>query len=104
MQQSPKPTLQVLIRDRVESDPQFLEDLTSDPHRAIADMLGVDVPHTVEIVLHEQSPTEINLVLPYRAPRLADGELSDEQLAAVGGGVGWAFDVDGTFAGGHFVL
>lgn len=104
MQQAPKPTLQVLIRDRVEEDPRFLTDLMLDPHRAIAEMLGVEVPGSVEIVLHEQSPTEINLVLPYRAPRLAAGELSDDQLASVVGGLGWAFDEDGTFAGGHFVL
>jgi len=107
VQQSTKPTLQVLIRDRVEADPQFLADLVSDPHRAIAEMLGVHVPTSVEIVLHEQSPAEINLVLPFRAPRMVGGELSEEQLSAVGGGGGggdWVFDADGTFAGGQFAL
>jgi hypothetical protein len=104
MADSPKPTLQVLIRDRVEEDPQFLDFLMSDPHGAITDVLGVFVPPTVEIVLHEQTQTEINLVLPFRAPPQVSDELTEEQLEAVGGGVGWFFDESGDFLGGNFTL
>lgn len=104
MPESLKPTLQVLVRDRVEADPAFLDFLVSDPHGAITDILGVFVPPSVEIVLHEQTQTEINLVLPFRAPRTVGGELSDDELEAVGGGVGWHFDASGDFLGGHFTL
>lgn len=104
MTDSPKPTLQVLVRDRVEEDPQFLDFLLSDPHGAITDVLGVFVPPSVEIVLHAQTQTEINLVLPFRAPRQMGDELTDEQLEAVGGGTGWHFDESGDCLGGNFTL
>lgn len=100
--------LQVLVRDRIERNPEFLGFLLDDPHAAITEVLGVFVPPSVEIVLHEQTQTQINLVLPYRAPHLKHDEpsdqLSEEDLESVGGGVGWFFNASGELLGGQFVL
>lgn len=65
-------------------DPAFREQLLSDPRGAVAAALNVEIPETIVINVHEDSPSTFNLVLP------ASGDLSEADLELVAGGAkGW---------------
>ena len=57
------------------NDQDFRARLTSDPKGAIEEALGVTVPETMSIEVHEDSATTAHLVLP-PAAALNEGELS----------------------------
>jgi hypothetical protein len=69
---------------RAGSDQAFREQLLADPKAAIQSAYGIDFDPVVELVVLEETPTRFYLVLP-----AAGAELSDEQLGAVSGGVGF---------------
>ena len=57
------------------NDQGFRARLTNDPKGAIEEALGVTVPETMSIQVHEDSATTAHLVLP-PAAALSEGELS----------------------------
>ena len=71
------------VRDRAASDPAFRSQLLSDPSAAMSDLLGTPVPDAVSITVHEESLTDIHLVIP------ALSNLSQEDLELVAGGTNW---------------
>jgi len=55
-------------------DESFKHRLLADPKTTIEDELGVPLPPDVEIFIHEQTPTEVHLVLPMK-PTTLDTEV-----------------------------
>ncbi len=65
---------------RAAQDEGFRAQLIDDPKTAIKDALGIDVPESVSVFVHEESATTAHLVLPPGA------NLSDAELASVAAG------------------
>ena len=72
------------VSERASRDPEFRARLLSDPSAAMAELLGMPVPDVVRITVHEESPTDIHLVIP------AANELSSQDLELVAGGIDWS--------------
>ncbi len=66
--------------DRAAQDGGFRAQLVDDPKAAIKDALGIDVPESVSVTVHEDTATMAHLVLPPAA------NLSDADLASVAAG------------------
>jgi hypothetical protein len=58
--------------------------LLADPRPVLSDLVGFDIPETVQVVLHEESLTQIHLTIP------SIDALSDADLELVAGGVYWS--------------
>jgi len=69
-----------LIADRIAADPSFRDSLLADPQTVLSEVVGFDIPETVEVVLHEESLTQIHLTIP------SAQALSDDDLELVVGG------------------
>lgn len=77
-----------LVSGRLADDPGFREKLLTDPRAALGDLVGMKLPDFVTVEVHEESLTNIHLVIPATA---SSGEVSDKDLELVaGGGVCWA--------------
>ena len=63
-----------------------VEAILADPRGVISGIVGFDIPANVQVVLHEESLTQIHLTIP-ATDHLADDELG---LVAGGGLVCWA--------------
>ena len=72
--------MQARIVGKANADADFRTRLVSDPKGAIAQELGVTIPASLGIEVHEESATTAHLVLP-PASKLSEGELQ-----AVAGG------------------
>ncbi len=72
--------MQARIVGKANADADFRARLRSDPKGAIAQELGVTIPASLSIEVHEESATTAHLVLP-PASKLSEGELQ-----AVAGG------------------
>jgi hypothetical protein len=70
------------VLERAQADEAFRTALLADPRTAIQDAFEVGLTFDVRVI--EETPNEVVLVLP--ATERAD-ELSDEELAAVAGGI-----------------
>ena len=68
------------IVDKAATDADFRAQLLSDPKRALEQELGVAIPASMSIEVHEESGTTAHLVLP------PDSKLSKDELQAVTGG------------------
>jgi hypothetical protein len=75
---------QALVTERADSDAAFRALLLADPSAAMAELIGMPVPEAVRITVHEESPTDIHLVIP------AASALSDQDLDLVSGGIDWS--------------
>lgn len=75
--------LDTMIRERLADDPGFRDVLLADPRAAVSSLVGVDLPDLVTVSVHEESLTNIHVVLP--AARGA-GELAEDDLELVAGG------------------
>jgi hypothetical protein len=62
------------ILSRADEDSDFRARLIADPNAAIADEIGMSLPHGFEVTVHEDSATTTHLVLP-PSPALTDAEL-----------------------------
>jgi hypothetical protein len=71
------------IAERLASDPAFRAALLSDPHSALAALSGAQIPESVRVTVHEESPADIHLVIA------ASSTLSDTDLELVSGGYDW---------------
>jgi hypothetical protein len=72
------------IRERAEADPAFRAQLLAKPKEALEAELGVQIPDNVSVQVHEESLSEVHLVLP-----ASQEDLSDADLELVAGGAGW---------------
>jgi len=72
--------LEAQIVARAWADEGFRERLRTDPHAAVADETGFDVPESIEIEVLEETPEKAYLVIPMNRV-----EIADEQLEAAGG-------------------
>jgi hypothetical protein len=83
--------IKAAVLAKAANDPAFRAQLLSDPRAALAAALNVELPETVVINVHEDSPSTFNLVLP------ASGDLSEADLELVAGGHdGWWHSENGT--------
>jgi hypothetical protein len=82
--------LDALVRERLDSDPDFRAALLADPRAAISSLVGMDIPDVVTVTVHEESLTDIHLVVA--APVVDDGEIHEDDLELVAGGVCWTND------------
>jgi hypothetical protein len=73
----------VQIRERAASDAAFRSQLMADPSAAVSALLGMPIPEGVSVTVHEESPTDIHLVIPHSPT------LSDQDLDLVAGGTNW---------------
>ena len=68
------------IVGKATEDADFRARLVSDPKEAIGQELGVTMPASLSVKVHEESGTTAHLVLP------PDSKLSGDDLQAVAGG------------------
>ena len=63
---------------RAWQDAGFKQQLLSDPRATIEESLGVTLPTGLHIYIHEQTPTDLHLVLPMppEDPEAASGQNS----------------------------
>jgi hypothetical protein len=79
-------SIQEQIIAKAMKEEAFRQELLSNPKAAIKGELGISVPQGMTIMVYEDTPTTLHLVLPVRAPSATGEELSDAQLEqAVGG-------------------
>ena len=71
-----------LLLSRASADDDFRALLLADPHKALRDATGIEMPEEINLTVHEEDSASFHLVLP-AADRLTAGE-----LAAVAGGRG----------------
>lgn len=90
MKEAPtRPALEAELAERVWGDEAFRAALLADSTAVIRRELqayGIVVPDGLTIDVHEETPTQIHLTLPYRPPEKGDAELDDESLDLIAGG------------------
>lgn len=64
------------IIKRAWEDEAFKRALLSDPRRVLEDHLGVLFPEGAMIFIHEQTPTQVHLILPM-PPEIDDDQATD---------------------------
>ncbi|HYD78258.1 MAG TPA: NHLP leader peptide family RiPP precursor [Paucimonas sp.] len=67
-------------------DEAFKQELMSSPKTAFKKALGIDIPDDVKLTVLEETNKDLFFILP-RKPLVANGEMSEEELEAVAGGV-----------------
>ncbi len=72
---------------RAWRDEKFRKSLLSDPKKAIEQEFDIAVPPDVSISVHEESDNAIHLIVPAIPSNFEAGELSDDELREVIGGV-----------------
>jgi hypothetical protein len=72
------------IREKAFADPAFRAELKENPRAALEHELGTEIPGDVTVTVHEETLTELHVVLP-----AGEGDLSDAELEMVSGGVCW---------------
>lgn len=78
--------VQAQIAQRLAEDPAFREALLEDPRSAVSAVVGFEIPEAVTISVHEESLTDVHIVIP----AAAGDEVSEEDLELVSGGVCWS--------------
>ena len=72
-----------LIRQRLESDSGFRGKLVADPRAAVTEVIGMPLPEAIKVSVHEESLTDVHLVIPASRSK---GQLADADLELVAGG------------------
>ena len=75
--------VEAMLAERIAADPTFRDTLLANPHAVLSEVIGFDIPGSVQVVLHEESLTQIHLTIP------AAEALSDADLELVSGGNLW---------------
>ena len=76
------------LLSRVADDDAFRTLLLNDPKGAVKSTFGIDVPDAINVHVHEETGTDIHLVIP------SHDHMSSEELESVVGG-GWGTISDG---------
>ena len=71
---------------KAAAEPAFREHLKQHPHQAIAEAFGLTIPPEVEIIVFEEAPQRVCLVLPTQRVEPSEGQLADTSLEDVSGG------------------
>ncbi|MDQ1249362.1 MAG: hypothetical protein QG597_3737 [Actinomycetota bacterium] len=82
--------LDTMLRERLAADPDFRAAVLADPRAAISQLVGVEIPDIVTVTVHEESLTDVHVVLP--APARSEGEITEDDLELVAGGACWTND------------
>ena len=69
------------IVDKSAVDAEFRQQLLSDPKNAITAELGITMPESMNVVVHESDMQTVHLALP------PDPNITEEQLEAVSAGL-----------------
>ena len=77
--------VEAIIAERIAADPGFRDTLLADPRAVLSEVVGFDIPESVQVELHEESLTQIHLTIP------ASENLSDSDLELVAG-AGWGMN------------
>jgi hypothetical protein len=81
------------LTKRSLEDDVFRQQLLADPKAIIEREIGRQLPEEVQVRAVEETADTIYLVLPYRSTDDQEsGELSDQELQGVAGGVLWGSD------------
>ena len=83
--------VEAIIAERIAADPGFRDTLLADPRAVLSEVVGFDIPEGVQVVLHEESLTQIHLTIP------SSETLSEIYLELVTGGMRWS-DASGSAA------
>jgi hypothetical protein len=75
--------VEAIIAERIAADPAFRDTLLADPRAVLSEVLGLDIPESVQVILHEESLTQIHLTIP------STEELSDSDLELAAGASDW---------------
>lgn len=73
-------TVEAMLAERLGADPAFRDRLVADPRAVVSEVIGIPIPGSVVITLHEESLTDVHLTIP------ADPSVSDDILEQVSGG------------------
>lgn len=66
---------------KAAEDPEFRQQLINDPKGALSSELGITIPDSMEIKVHESSLQTVHLALP------VTGDMTEEQLEAISAGL-----------------
>ena len=80
--------LDALIQEKLADDPDFRAQLLADPKSALSALVGTDLPDFIDVTVHEESLTDVHLVIPAGV----GDEINEEDLELVAGGVCWTND------------
>lgn len=69
------------LSEAIAADPGLRDRLISDPRTVLASIVGIEIPDFVNVTVHEESLSDIHLVLGSQAP-----VLGEEDLQLVSGG------------------
>ena len=75
------------IREQLEANAGFRDELIQDPRGCLERLVGTSIPESVAISVHEESLTDVHLVIP---AFVTNEELTDADLDLVAGGVCWS--------------
>ena len=80
----PRTAIEAMVSDKLASDPAYRSRLLADPRAALSDLLGVAIPESVVIEVHEESLAHFHLVISND-----DGvrDIADDELELVAGGL-----------------
>ena len=73
------------IIDKAVNDSEYRERLLSNPNAAVGEELGVPIPDSLTIHVHEEGAGDAHLVLP------PSSRLSEDELGTAAGADGWKF-------------
>ena len=80
--------VEAIIAERIAADPAFRDTLLADPRGVLSEVVGFNIPDTVQVILHEEALTQIHLTIP------SSGSLTESDLELVAGGF-WRGGHDG---------